>query len=102
MRLENDNLYHSFLSRSLRFSFRECLDSIRISETLLMAKSAWNSGSTRSGAVSDVNSSLRKYACSWPYIRVTEKDPAEQEVVDENRGRALMEKFIKYREEKSK
>lgn len=69
---------------------------IRINETAVLASAA------RTGSSGDsIERNWRRYIASWPYMkRMVEPVSSPEVKTTENMGRALMEKYIKYREKR--
>lgn len=97
---ETREYYHTRISRGLRHSFLETRDVSRMHIADYIAKTAWAAGS-RSKETADAASEAGKAMTrSIPYFgRHAERSSREEKTRKVSEGQALMEKYIKMRDQ---
>lgn len=89
---------HSTLTKKLAIGVADTADVLNVRSTLALANTIWASAAKDDATRNTANQSIRSFLSSFPFEK--QKEQPQQEYVhnDEEEGRKLMEKYIKYRD----
>lgn len=90
---------HKYLTEKLAIGVNDTKDFAFINATVLNAKVAWGAAVKSRVAADEANAALKDFVNSYPFIgKSKHKESMANQESDEEKGRKLMERFIKYRD----